>query len=42
MADWWCEQEETHSEYADLANVVRDIFSIIPHSVGVEAYFSLG
>ena len=42
MADWWCEQEETHSEYADLSNVVRNIFSIIPHSVGVEAYFSLG
>jgi hypothetical protein len=28
--------------YADLSNVVRDIFSIIPHGVGVEASFSLG
>ena len=27
--------------YADLSNVVRDIFSIIPHSVGVKFSFSL-
>jgi hypothetical protein len=31
-----------HSEYADLSNVAREIFSIIPHDVGVEASFSLG
>jgi len=42
IADWWRHQEETHSKYADLSNVVRDIFSIIPHGVGVEASFSLG
>jgi len=30
-----------HSKYADLSNVARDIFSIIPHGVGVEASFSL-
>jgi len=42
LADWWCQQEETHSKSADRSNVVRDIFSIIPHGVGVEARFSLG
>jgi len=39
---WWRQQEETHSKYADLSNVARDIFFIIPHGVGVEASFSLG
>jgi len=42
IADWWRQQEETHSKYTDLLNVVHDIFSIIPHGVGVEASFSLG
>jgi len=28
--------------YADLSNVARDIFSIIPHAVQVVASFSLG
>jgi len=42
IADWWCQQEETHSKYADLSNVARDIFSIIPHGVRVEASFYLG
>ena len=41
IADWWCQQEETHSKYADLSNVARDIFSIIPHGVRVEASFYL-
>jgi len=40
--DWWRQQEEMHSKYADLSNVARNIFSIIPHGVGVEASFSLG
>jgi len=40
ITDWWHQQEETHSKYADLSNVVRDIFSIIPHGVGVEPSFS--
>jgi len=31
-----------HPKYTDLSNVARDIFSIIPHGVGVEASFSLG
>jgi len=42
ITDWWRQQEETHSKYADLSNVARNIFSIIPHGVGVEASFSLG
>jgi len=42
ITDWWRQQEETHSKYADLSDVARDIFSIIPHGVGVEASFSLG
>jgi hypothetical protein len=40
--DWRRQQEETHSKYADLSNLARDIFSIIPHGAGEEASFSLG
>jgi len=42
ITDWWRQQEKTHSKYADLSNVARDIFSIIPHGVAVEASVSLG
>jgi len=42
ITDWWWQQNETQLKYADLSNVACDIFSIIPHSVGVEATFSLG
>ena len=42
ITDWWWKPEETHAKYADLSNVACDIFSIIPHSVGVDASFSLG
>jgi hypothetical protein len=42
ITDRWRQQEETHSNYADLSNVARDIFSLIPHGVGVEASVSLG
>jgi len=42
ITDWWRHQEETYSKYPDLSNVARDLFSIIPHGVGVEASFSLG
>ena len=42
IADWLPQQEETHSKYADIINVARDILYIIPHSVGVEASSSLG
>jgi len=37
ITDWWRQQEETHSKCVDLSNVAHDIFSIIPHGVGVEA-----
>jgi hypothetical protein len=40
ITDRWQQQEETHSKYANLSNVERDIISIIPHGVGVEASFS--
>jgi len=42
ITDWWHQQEEPDSLYADLSNVARDIFSMIPHGVRVEASFSLG
>jgi len=42
ITDWWRQQEETHSKYANLSNVACDIFSIISHDVGMEASFSLG
>jgi len=42
ITDWWRQQEETHSMYADLSDMVRDIFSIIPRGVGVEASCSHG
>jgi hypothetical protein len=42
ITDWWRQLEEMHSKYPDLSNVECDIFSIIPHGVGVEANFSIG
>jgi hypothetical protein len=42
ITDWWQQQEEMHSKYADLPNLSRDIFSIIRHGVGVEVSCSLG
>jgi len=42
ITDWWRQQEETHTQYADLSNAARDNFSIILHGVGVEASLSLG
>jgi len=42
ITNWWRQHNVTHSKYSDLSNVARDIFSIIPHGVGVEASFSLG
>jgi len=35
ITDWWRQQEEMHSKYADLGNFARHI-SIISHSAGVE------
>jgi len=42
ITDWWSEREQTRAMSADLSNVARDIFSITPHVIGVEASFSLG
>ena len=42
ITDCWRQQGKTHSTYADLSDVARDIFSIIPPDVGVEASFALG
>jgi hypothetical protein len=42
ITDWGRQQEETHSKYTDLPNVAGDIFSLIPHGVGVHTRFSLG
>jgi len=42
ITDWRQQPEEIHSNYADLANVARDILYIIPHHVGVEASYSFG
>jgi len=42
ITDWWCQQEETRTMYANLSNVTPEIFSIIPLNVGVEASHSLG
>jgi len=41
ITDWWRQQVETHSKYADLSNVASDTVSIIPYGVGVVATFSL-
>jgi len=38
----WRQHQETRSKYADISNVARDKFSIIPHDVAVEASFSIG
>jgi len=42
ITNWWRQQDETHSKYADLSSVAHDIFSIIPHRICVGASFSLG
>jgi len=40
IIDWWHQQEDTESKYADLSNLACNMFSIIPRGVGVEARFS--
>ena len=42
ITNWWRQQEDTRSKYANLSNVAPGIFSIIPHGVGLEASSSLG
>jgi len=41
ITNWWRQQDESHSKYADLSNVARDMISLIPHGVGLEARFPL-
>jgi hypothetical protein len=41
ITNWWRQQEAMDSKYADLSNVAGDRFSIITHSEGVEASFSI-
>jgi len=41
ITDWRCQQAVTHSQYTDLSNVATDMFSILPHGVGVQSSFSL-
>jgi hypothetical protein len=41
ITDWWQQQHRTHSKYFALSIVGRNIFSRIPHGVGVEISFSL-
>jgi len=41
ITNWWHQQEKSHSKYIDLSNVARDIFSILPNGIGVEASCSL-
>ena len=42
ITDWWHPWVEMHSQYGDLPNVARDLFSIIPHHIAVEASSSCG
>ena len=42
MTDWRRQLQELHSKYANVSDVAQDIFSIIPHGVGVEGSFPLG
>jgi len=41
ITDWGRQQEETHSKYADLSNVARNIFSSTTHGIRVRAGLSL-
>jgi len=42
ITDWWWQQEETHSVYANHSHVARNIFTSILHGVRVEDSVSLG
>jgi len=41
ITDWWRQQEQMHSKYADLSNEAHDKLSPIAHGVGVKASFSI-
>jgi hypothetical protein len=40
ITEWWLQQDETHRKYFNLSNVARNIISLIPDGVGVEACYS--
>jgi len=42
ITDWCRQQAEMHPTFTNLSNVAQDIFSIIPHIVGVKASLTLG
>ena len=42
IIDWWRQYDETHPKYTDFSNVAREIISISPHGVRVEAGSSSG
>jgi len=42
ITEWWHQKEETYLKYTNICNSSRDIFSMVPHSVGVDIRFSLG
>jgi len=42
ITDWWRQQENRYSMYADLSNVACHRSSIVPPGVGLEACFSHG
>jgi len=42
ITDWWRQQEDRHSKYADLSNVARDIFSIIHVRARMPAFGLVG
>jgi len=37
ITNWWRQQVDTHPKYSNLSNEPRNIVSIIPHGVEVEA-----
>jgi hypothetical protein len=42
ITDWWRQQEEMHSMYADLSSEAHDMCCIITRGVGLETRISLG
>jgi len=42
ITDWWRQDKEPPFKYADLSNVAPNVFSILPHGIGVECSFSIG
>jgi hypothetical protein len=42
ITDWWRQREEMNSKDTNLSVMVQNIFSIIPHGVGVRPVSPLG